>query len=178
MQQKEEITHGMDVRISDRAEITRPHLVKMGSHIAIDTGVYISTAMDIGDYVHIAPYVCIIGGANAKLIMHDFTNISAGCKIICAGESFKAGLFSPIVPIEYREVINKMVIFNRFSAVGVNTVVMPGVILAEGSVVGAGSVLTKDTEPWTIYVGSPARPIGERDSWLILKGAKELGYDV
>ena len=35
--------------------------------------------------------------------------------------------------------------------------------MAEGSVVGAHSLLTKDTEPWTIYAGSPARPIKIRD---------------
>ena len=38
-------------------------------------------------------------------------------------------------------------------------------------------VLTKDTEPWTIYVGSPAKPVGKRDKEIILKNAKELGYE-
>jgi len=54
---------------------------------------------------------------------------------------------------------------------------MPGITLAEGSVVGAGSVLTKDTEPWTVYVGSPAKPVSIRDPELALKGAKSLGYE-
>jgi galactoside O-acetyltransferase len=54
---------------------------------------------------------------------------------------------------------------------------MPGITLAEGSVVGSNSVLTKDTEPWTIYVGSPAKPVGKRDKEIILKNAKELGYN-
>jgi dTDP-4-amino-4,6-dideoxy-D-glucose acyltransferase len=53
---------------------------------------------------------------------------------------------------------------------------MPGVTLAEGSVVGSNSVLTKDTEPWTIYVGNPAKPIKIRDNETILQYAKELGY--
>ena len=54
---------------------------------------------------------------------------------------------------------------------------MPGITLAEGSVVGANSVLTRDTEPWGIYAGSPAKRIRDRDYELILKGARELGYE-
>jgi galactoside O-acetyltransferase len=42
-------------------------------------------------------------------------------------------------------------------------VVLPGVTLGEGSVIGANSVVTKDTEPWKIYVGSPAKPIKDRE---------------
>ena len=54
---------------------------------------------------------------------------------------------------------------------------MPGVTLAEGSILGANSLLTKNTEPWTIYVGSPAKPIKKRKKDIIIKNAKELGYE-
>lgn len=168
---------GIDVRVSKNAEITRPELIELGNHISIDMGVYMSVSAKIGDYIHIAPHVCIIGGATSLLIMEDFTAIAAGSKIICASDDFTKGFLSPFIPIKYRNVINKPIIFKKFSAVGVNSVVMPGVTLAEGSVVGANSVLTQNTEPWTIYVGSPAKPIKMRDSELILKGAKELGYN-
>jgi galactoside O-acetyltransferase len=65
----------------------------------------------------------------------------------------------------------------KFSCLGTNVVVMPGVIISEGSVIGANSLVTKTTEPWTIYVGSPAKPIKLRNSKLSYEFAKELGYD-
>lgn len=167
---------GEDVRISKSAEITRPHLVKLGNHIAIDMGVYMSVSAELGDYIHIAPHVCIIGGAEAKLIMESFTGIAAGSKIICAGDDYKTGILCPLVSTKYRRIINKPIVFKKFSCVGVNSIVMPGVVLAEGSVLGAGSLLTRDTEPWTIYVGSPAKAIGKREFDLCMLGAKELGY--
>jgi len=167
---------GIDVRIDDWTKIIRPELLELGNHISIDMGVYISVSGKLGDYIHIAPHSCIIGGAESLLLMEDFTGISAGSKIICAGDDFTKGHLCPFVPSEYRHIINKPVIFKRFSCVGVNSVVMPGITLAEGSVVGANSVLTTDTEPWTIYVGSPAVAIKMRDSELVLKGYKELGY--
>lgn len=46
--------------------------------------------------------------------------------------------------------------------VGAQAMILPGVRVGEGAVVGAGSVVTKDVEPWTIVAGNPARPIGER----------------
>jgi acetyltransferase-like isoleucine patch superfamily enzyme len=46
--------------------------------------------------------------------------------------------------------------------IGANVVVTPGVTLATGTVVGAGSVVTTDTAPYTIVAGVPARPIGDR----------------
>jgi len=71
-------------------------------------------------------------------------------------------------------VYNKPVIFKRYATLGVNCTVLPGITLGEGSIVGAGSVVTKDTEPWTVYAGSPAKPIKKRDSKRILESAQKL----
>lgn len=168
---------GRDFFIDDTAKIKHPQSIEIGNHVAIDYGVYISTSMKIQDYVHIAPYTCIIGGKDSKLIMGNFSGISAGCKILCGSDDFTKGLMNPQVPIKYRSPKITTVTFKDYSCVGVNCVIMPGLTLAEGSVVGANSVLTKDTEPWTIYVGSPAKPIGKRDNTIILKNAKDLGYE-
>ena len=169
---------GVDVRVDDSAQIVRPELIELGNHISIDMCVYFSTAAVIGDYIHIAPQVSIIGGANSLLVMENFSAIATGTRVICASDDFKQGFLNPFIPQEYRNIINKPVIFKKYSSTGVNSVVMPGVTLAEGSVLGANSLLTKDTEPWGIYVGSPAKRIGTRDKELILKGVKELGYEL
>ena len=165
---------GVDVRISEHSIISRPEIVELGDHISIDMWTYISTKAILGNYIHIAPSVSIIGGADSSIIMEDFTNIGSGSRIICATDDFMQGLISPVVPIEHRTVISKPVIFKRYSTVGVNCVVLPGVTLAEGSIVGANSVVTKDTEPWTVYAGSPAKPIKNRDSKRIIESAKKL----
>jgi acetyltransferase-like isoleucine patch superfamily enzyme len=168
---------GDDVRVHDQAIITRPELVEIGNHVAIDMWVYLSTQAKIGNYIHIAPSVSIIGGASALLTMEDFSNIGSGGRIVCASDDFTQGLISPVVPIEHRTVINKPIIFKKFSTLGVNCTVLPGVTLGEGCIVGANSVVTKDTEPWMVYAGSPAKPIKPRERERILKSAKLLGYE-
>lgn len=169
---------GIDLYCDPTSKIKHPSLIKLGNHVAIDLGVYISTSADIGDYVHIAPYICIIGGKDSKLIMKAFSGISAGSKILCGSDDFTKGMMNPQVPIQYRSPKISTVTFGMFSCIGVNSVVMPGITLAEGSVVGSNSVLTKDTEPWTIYVGSPAKPVKLRNKTAILENAKKLGYEL
>lgn len=50
---------------------------------------------------------------------------------------------------------------------GPRVIVLPGVTVARGCVVGAGAVVTKDTEPYGIYAGVPCRRIGERTRNLV-----------
>ena len=165
---------GKDVIISDLCILSRPELIEMGDHIAIDAWTYISTQLKMGSYIHIAPSVSIIGGGSAALIMGDFTNIGSGSRIVCATDDFAQGLISPVVPIEHRTVINKPVVFERYATLGVNCTVLPGVTLGEGCIIGANSLVTKDTEPWMIYAGSPAKPIKKREKERIIKSAKKL----
>lgn len=49
----------------------------------------------------------------------------------------------------------------RFSMLGPNATLLPGVEIGEGAQVGAGAVVTKDVAPWTIVAGVPARLVRE-----------------
>ena len=171
---------GEDVFISENVEIRRPHLVKIGSHNAIDTGFYCTTNLDIGDYIHIGPYVTVIGGAEGLLKMGNFTTIAAGSRIVCGSDlHLGAGLIGPTIPEQYRDdVLIKPVIFEDFASVATNVVIAAGITLAQGTVVGANSFVNKDTEPWTIYVGNPAKPVKIRSKEKMIKYAKELGYEM
>jgi galactoside O-acetyltransferase len=172
---------GIDVYIAERVDIRRPHLVSIGNHVAIDTGFYITTGAEFGDHIHIAPYVTIIGGETGFLKMGHFTNISAGGKIICGSDSFfgEGLITAPGIPEEFRDHLKiAPIVFENFVNTGANITILPGVTLAEGSVIGACSLVTKDTEPWTIYVGVPARPVKMRRKDKMIEFAKRLDYNI
>jgi acetyltransferase-like isoleucine patch superfamily enzyme len=99
--------------------------------------------------------------------------------MVCGSELFLgAGLIGPLIPDEYKDQqILEPIEMQAFSGVCANSVVMPGVVMAQGSILGANSFLKQNTEPWTIYAGNPARPIKSRHSDQMKQYARKLGYD-
>lgn len=170
---------GEDVVISKSAEFTRPELIEIGSHVGIDAFFYSTTAMQIGDYTHISPHVACIGGKNAIIKIGKFCFVSVGARLIGASEEFFGeGLIGPLIPAKYHDtIICKPIIFEDFSGVCANVTVLPGVTIGEGCVIAANSLVTKSTEPWSIYKGSPAKFYKKRNSEKMIQFAKEMGYE-
>lgn len=170
---------GIDVIISDRTlDIRRPELITIGNHVAIDAGFYMTTSAAIGNYIHIGPYVKVIGGVESTLIMGDFTNLAVGTTIICGSDTYSGdGLITaPGIPEEFTVVKRTTVKLEKFANVAANVTIFPGVTLGEGSVIAAGAVVIESTEPWTFYRGIPAKPYKKRPSDKMLEYAKKLGY--
>ena len=167
---------GNDVIIDDDVVLKRPHLIEIGDHVAIDKGVYITTAAKIGNYVHISPYVTCIGGKEGKFIAKGFNNIMAGARIICASDRFdESGLFGAMIPKEYKgKQIIKPVIMEEYSNLGTNAVMMPGSILRRGALLTIGSVLFGDTEEFGVYKGNPAKLVKKIDGSKIIELGNKL----
>ena len=58
--------------------------------------------------------------------------------------------------------------------IGAAAIVLPGVSLAQGTVVAAGAIVTKSTEPYSVVAGVPACPIGNRVCDDVYNTASEL----
>jgi acetyltransferase-like isoleucine patch superfamily enzyme len=80
----------------------------------------------------------------------------------------------PTVPKELLELNPGAVLMEEHANIGAGAIVLPGVTLAEGSVLGALSLISKSTEPWTIYGGIPAKPLKMRRRDAIVKGRELL----
>ena len=71
----------------------------------------------------------------------------------------------------------------RFAKVGANATLLPGVLIGEGALVGAGAVVTRDVPPSFVVVGNPARPLCrvselEDEGGLVYAGESESPADV
>lgn len=168
---------GNDI-IIDEDIISKQEILINGSHVAIDKGLYCTTNATIGDYVHIGPYVTIIGGKKGVFKALGFNNIMAGARIICGSDRFDdSGLFGAMIPEELKGTqIIEPVIMEEFSNIGTNAIVLPNSILRKGVLLTAGSLLIGDTEEWGVYKGNPAVLIKKINPSKILENAKKLGY--
>jgi len=169
---------GEDLFMDSDILIKQDNIIE-GSHVAIDKGFYCTTNISIGSYVHIGPYVTVIGGKESNFVVKGFNNIMAGARIVCGSDRFDdSGLFGAMIPKEFKGTqIIEPVIMEEFSNIGTNAIVMAGSILRKGVLLTAGSLLIGDTEEWGIYKGNPATLIKKIDGTKILEMAKNLGYN-
>lgn len=170
---------GEDVVIWPTAKIVSPGAVSIGHSVIIDDFVYIgpNKRIVIGSFVHIAAFVSIVGGG--EFIADDFSGISGGCRVYTGNDDYLGGcLTGPTVPFPYRIPIRSYVHVKKHAIIGANTVILPGVIIGEGAAIGANSLIKDDCDPWTIYVGSPARPIRPRPQDRMLDLEAQLRKDL
>lgn len=60
--------------------------------------------------------------------------------------------------------------------IGSNVVILGGLNIGDGAVIGAGAVVTKDVQPYSIVVGNPAREIKKRFSEQIISDLMEIKW--
>lgn len=147
--------------------------IEFGKNIIIDdfTLIYATAPIKIGNYVHIASFASITGGAD--LVIEDFVAISQGCRILTGTDDFVGGGFgNSTIHEKYRNTKRKPVKIGKYCIIGANSVVLPGITIGEGATVGAGSVVTKDLEPWGVYIGN--KKIKDRNKAEVLKNYKRF----
>lgn len=158
---------GTNVLISSKASIYNPELIEIGNHSRIDDFCVISGKVTIGRNVHIAVF-CNVAGGEKGIVFSDFAGLAYGCHVFTQSDDYSGRtLTNPTVPAKYRREFKKAVVIGRHSIVGTNSLIFPGVILAEGTSIGALSMVTKSTEEWSIYFGSPAKRLKARKRDLL-----------
>lgn len=157
---------GENVLISDKCSIYSPEKIEIGNNVRIDDFCILSGNIKIGNYIHIAAYSALYGGT--EIIMEDFSGLSARGLVYSASDDYSGEfLTNPMIPKKYRGVSKAKVVFKKHSLVGAGSIVLPGVILEEGTSVGANSLIIKSTQEWSIYAGSPAKKIKDRKKELL-----------
>ncbi|MBU0633352.1 acyltransferase [bacterium] len=142
--------------------------IEFGKNIIIDDFViiYAKEKMHIGSFVHIASFSSISGGG--ELVMEDFSGLASGCRIVTGSDDFKEwGFGNPTIAEQFRNLKTGSVKIGKFAIIGTNSVILPNVVIGEGVSVAANSVVTKNLEPWGIYVGN--KKVGSRDKEAVLK---------
>ncbi len=134
---------------------------------------------EIGENCYIEPPLhCNFGGkhvhfgsgiyANFGLTLVDDTHIYVGDSSMFGPNCVLATAAHPILPElrvkEYQ--YNQPIHIGKCCWLGAGVIVLPGITIGDGSVIGAGSVVTKDIPANVVAAGSPCRvlrPINEHD---------------
>uniref|UniRef100_A0A7V3E740 Putative colanic acid biosynthesis acetyltransferase n=1 Tax=Ignavibacterium album TaxID=591197 RepID=A0A7V3E740_9BACT len=107
--------------------------------------------LEIDQYVTIGPRVNIYNLSHVKIGKNTIISQDV---YICGGTHDYTNSRLPLV--------RKEIIIGNDVWIGAGAFIGPGVKIGNGVVIGARTVLVKDADPWSIYVGNPAKKIKER----------------
>ncbi|MCE3221738.1 acyltransferase [Vibrio diabolicus] len=158
---------GKNVKISDKASIYNPEKIEIGDNSRIDDFCVISGKVSLGRNVHIAPF-CLVAGGDLGIEMDDFSGLAYGVHIFSQSDDYSGKtMTNPTVASKYKSEFKKEVLVEKHCIVGAGSIVMPGVVLREGTSVGAKSLVRKSTDEWCIYNGTPAKKLKSRSRNII-----------
>lgn len=128
---------------------------KIGSRVLVRQHVFFdSNSISIGDGSFINRFCTFQdGGRNARFIIGKEVRIGTKCDFLASSHEIGSS---------ERRAMNayaKDIIIEDGCWLGGNVTVLPGVTIKKGCIIGAGAVVTKDTEPDGVYVGIPAKRI-------------------
>lgn len=86
----------------------------------------------------------VVVGRNVEFVTHDVIHVGLNAMNIAGGG--------------FTEMCGCIEVMDG-SFIGNGSIIMYGVKIAEGNIIAAGSVVTKSTEPFSVYAGVPAKKI-------------------
>ena len=159
---------GENVLLSSKASYYNTHNIHLGNNVRIDDFCIISAGeggIRIGRNVHISAFSSVVG--QAPIDFEDFSGISNKVAVFSSTDDFVKGMTNPTVPDRFRRLKHIPVRLGRHAVVGANCVLLPGSNLAEGTAVGALSVVRGTLEPWSVYLGNPVKRIMSRSQTIL-----------
>lgn len=156
-----EFNHTRPSETDKRQALMKEMFAELGENCYIEPPFYSNFG---GAHVHLGNHVY----CNFAVTMVDDTHIYIGDNTMIAPNVTIATAGHPVLPKlrEYDYQYNMPVHIGRTCWIGAGAVILPGVTVGDNTVIGAGSVVTKDIPANVVAVGNPCRvlrPISDRD---------------
>lgn len=161
---------GHSIQIGNGVGFKHLETFELGNKVFIGSQSYIQGRFDgtciIGNHVWIGPQSYFDA---RDLVIEDYVGWGPGAKVLGSAHT---GL--PIdVPIVKTDLEIKSVRIKAGADIGMNAVILPGVTIGEGSIIGAGAVVTKDVPAYAIVAGVPAKFLRWREGYQPLENITE-----
>ncbi len=154
---------------------------KLGQDVIFESGILVfhPENIELGDNVYIGHNAILKGYHKNKLIIGTGTWVGQQCFFHSAGGltiGKNVGIGPAVkiitsfheedgrnVPILHSKIKFTPVAIEDDADIGVGAIILPGVTIGQGAQVGAGAVVTKNVEPFSVVAGVPAQKLRMRE---------------
>jgi acetyltransferase-like isoleucine patch superfamily enzyme len=112
--------------------------------------------ISMGDLVSIGPF-CFFA-SKSRISIGSGVSIGSGAHLLAGGHADD----DPNVSVLLQARLSKGIVVENNVWIGTGSKILDGVSIGHDSIVGAGSVVTKDVPPWSLVLGNPARMVQKR----------------
>ena len=150
---------GTNVKISKTSTLYNCGQIHIGSNVRVDNFCVVAMSgpsrLRIGDYVHVSAY-CFLNGL-CDITLEDYVTLAPSVRLFSSSDDYSGEcMTNAVVPEPYRRTISAPVVLRKHTIVGTASTVLPGVELAQGTAVGAHSLVKDSSAAFTIIAGVPA----------------------
>ena len=139
-----------------------PPRVTLGKNVRFRGRVTLAGRIELADNVVIGHYASLwaVGGGKNVIKVGRGSGISAFSILMTRYHEYRDRKKSFL---DQGAVDGKEIIIGEDCWIGIRSIIMPGVTIGNGAVVGAGAVVTKDVEAYSVVAGNPAKVIKKRE---------------
>lgn len=118
-----------------------------------------SLGCKVGKDIFVGDHVIVDLNHADMITIEDHVHIASGSRLLC----HQRDLSNYCVGDDYAKLGYKIkpIVLKKGCLIGMESFILPGVTIGEGTIIGAGSLVTKDIPAWTIATGRPAKVIKE-----------------
>lgn len=157
---------GKNVFISKKASLYGVEQIEIGNNVRIDDFCILSGNIILGSFIHISAFCALYGRFGIEL--ENYTGLSPRSTIFSATDDFSGShMIGPMVKQEFTNIIGGKVLIRKYAQIGTNNTILPNLIIGEGAVTGAMSLIKINLGEWGIYAGIPAKKIKSRSKELL-----------
>lgn len=153
---------GKGVKLYPLCKMIHPETAILDDYSQLFDFVFIDAGelLKVGKYSTITWQVLIEGGAKTEI--GDRVFLGPGTKVLTSTYELDGYYSVEHLSQDAGKIRYGNILIENDAYIGANCTLLPNTVIREGAVVGANSLVRGELKPWTVYVGTPCKPIRER----------------
>jgi len=152
--------------VGDGTRVWHQAQIRSGAHVGarciVGKGVFVDFDVTIGDDSKLQNYACVYHGVTLG------RGVFVGPHAVFTNDRRPRATDPEFAPLRDGEWTVGETTVDDGASIGANATILPGIHIGRWAMVGAGSVVTRDVEPYALVVGTPARRI----AWVCACGER------